>query len=355
MVRGLVVLRVKSQRIITFKRHRLESTALILDNLLGSFIPTRIVGAKIYRGAAKVSHESYKLTEYLRSERPFSKSQVDRLGEFYAGKRSSPPACHEEIIAWYEWLKAQTLNLVSFAIASQERDGQGPFEIAQSSRVKTKSSIADKVNRGARLSTMQDFAGVRFDVGATHSALLKIASTIESLAKQAYATVRIRNYLTSPQRGYRAVHVWITSETAGRAEIQLRTQLQAEWANTFEKLADLTGRRIRYEDDYQPSDPYLRATLANLLGLSESFYVSEAHLEKGFNAAQINMQAINTTARAIPVDPLVHRERAKIFKTMARYEETLANTAETNIGSLKMLRQTQDILARYPHGKGAEL
>lgn len=253
-----------------------------------------------------MSQESYTFTKYLCSSRPFSKSQVDRLGEFYAGKRSSPPDSHGEIIAWYEWLKAQTLDLVSFAIASQERDGQGPFEIAQSSRVKTKSSIADKINRGARLSTMQDFAGVRFDVGATHSTLLKIASTIKSLAEQAHATARIRNYLTDPQRGYRAVHVWLTSKTAGRVEIQLRTQLQAEWANTFEKLADLTGRRIRYEDDYQPSDPYLRATLANLLGLSESFYVSEAHLEKGFNAAQINLQAINTPTRAIPVDPLVH-------------------------------------------------
>lgn len=92
-----------------------------------------------------MSQESYTFTKYLCSSRPFSKSQVDRLGEFYAGKRSSPPASHGEIIAWYEWLKAQTLNLVSFAIASQERDGQGPFEIAQSSRVKTKSSIADKV------------------------------------------------------------------------------------------------------------------------------------------------------------------------------------------------------------------
>lgn len=302
-----------------------------------------------------MSQESYTVTKYLCSSRPFSKSQVDRLGEFYAGKRSSPPDSHGEIIAWYEWLKSQTLNLVSFAIASQERDGQGPFEIAQSSRVKTKSSIADKINRGARLSTMQDFAGVRFDVGATHSTLLKIASTIKSLAEQAHATARIRNYLTDPQRGYRAVHVWLTSKTAGRVEIQLRTQLQAEWANTFEKLADLTGRRIRYEDDYQPSDPYLRATLANLLGLSESFYASEANLEKGFNAAQINLQAINTPTRAIPVDPLVHRERAQIFQTMARYEETLANTAETNIGSLKILRQTQDILARYPYGKGAEL
>ena len=111
---------------------------------------------------------------------------------------------------------------------------------------------------------MQDFAGVRFDLGASHSVLLDIAKAIEVLVKQVNAEVTIKNYLSNPQRGYRAVHVWITSKPTGRVEIQLRTQLQAEWANTFEKLADLTGRRIRYEDDYRPANPELAIYLGKL-------------------------------------------------------------------------------------------
>ena len=64
-------------------------------------------------------------------------------------------------------------------------------------------------------------------------------------------------------------------------EIQLRTQLQAEWANTFEKLADLTGRRIRYEDDYRPANPDLQSIWANLLEVSDKFYGIETDLEEG--------------------------------------------------------------------------
>ena len=103
---------------------------------------------------------------------------------FRSGKRSTPPDCQEEIIAWYEWLKDETTKLVSSAVQSIDADGRGPFEAVQSVRVKTRSSIADKLNRGSRLSAMQDFAGVRFDLGAAHPVLLDIAKAIEVLVKR---------------------------------------------------------------------------------------------------------------------------------------------------------------------------
>jgi hypothetical protein len=45
--------------------------------------------------------------------------------------------------------------------------------------------------------------------------------------------------------GYRAVHVIVFPEGAP-IEIQVRTEWQHEWAEFFEKLADLVGRGIRY-------------------------------------------------------------------------------------------------------------
>jgi ppGpp synthetase/RelA/SpoT-type nucleotidyltranferase len=45
--------------------------------------------------------------------------------------------------------------------------------------------------------------------------------------------------------GYSAVHV-IASPEGAPIEIQVRTALQHEWAELFEKLADLVGRGIRY-------------------------------------------------------------------------------------------------------------
>lgn len=46
-----------------------------------------------------------------------------------------------------------------------------------------------------------------------------------------------RDYITRAQPGgYRALHLVVDS-AAGIVELQLRTLLQSEWANTFEKLA----------------------------------------------------------------------------------------------------------------------
>ena len=295
-----------------------------------------------------MSNETSIDANFLCEKRPFSNSQIDKLGEFYAGKRSTPPDCQEEIITWYEWLKDATSKLVSLAVRSIKVDGRGPFEVVQSARVKTRSSIADKINRGSRLSAMQDFAGVRFDLGATHSILLEIAQVIEVLVKQANAEVTIKNYLSNPQRGYRAVHVWVTSKSTGRVEIQLRTQLQAEWANTFEKLADLTGRRIRYEDDYRPAHPVLQTVWEDLLEISENFYNIESDLEDGYKSTQSSLQSIVATSRAIPVDPHVHRIRAEFYTNLANYELKLADTAENNNGTLKALRKLQDSLTDLP-------
>jgi len=50
---------------------------------------------------------------------------------------------------------------------------------------------------------------------------------------------------TEPSHGYRAVHVIVFVRSLP-VEIQIRTQLQHEWADLFEKLADHIGRRVRY-------------------------------------------------------------------------------------------------------------
>jgi hypothetical protein len=48
-----------------------------------------------------------------------------------------------------------------------------------------------------------------------------------------------------PSQGYRAVHVIVYPDGVP-VEIQVRTRWQHEWADMFEKLADLIGRGIRY-------------------------------------------------------------------------------------------------------------
>ncbi|MFD4293111.1 hypothetical protein ACFWPA_17120 [Rhodococcus sp. NPDC058505] len=45
--------------------------------------------------------------------------------------------------------------------------------------------------------------------------------------------------------GYRAVHIHLKLRRA-MAEVQVRTELQSKWANTYERLGDIVGRGIRY-------------------------------------------------------------------------------------------------------------
>ena len=64
----------------------------------------------------------------------------------------------------------------------------------------------------------------------------------------------------APMYGYAAVHVIVFPEGTP-IEIQIRTAWQHEWAELFEKLADLVGRGIRYgepplADPRSPSDEY---------------------------------------------------------------------------------------------------
>jgi ppGpp synthetase/RelA/SpoT-type nucleotidyltranferase len=48
-----------------------------------------------------------------------------------------------------------------------------------------------------------------------------------------------------PVQGYRAVHI-VAFPDGFPIEVQVRTRLQHDWAELFEKLADVLGRGIRY-------------------------------------------------------------------------------------------------------------
>lgn len=57
----------------------------------------------------------------------------------------------------------------------------------------------------------------------------------------------MRDLRDNPHSGYRAVHVWLRLP-GGRVEVQIRTVGQSAWANTYERIGDLLGRGIRYNE-----------------------------------------------------------------------------------------------------------
>ena len=121
-------------------------------------------------------------------------------------------------------------------------------EYTLSGRVKTEGTLLEKLRRmkTTPIMNVQDVAGFRFDCDLSLTEQLAIAEAFGNDFRQAGATrVDIRDFRKQPHSGYRAVHLHIRAK-AGRGEMQIRTALQAKWANIYEEAADIVGRDIRY-------------------------------------------------------------------------------------------------------------
>lgn len=124
--------------------------------------------------------------------------------------------------------------------------GSGAY--ALSARVKTKATLVDKLRRMKTfpLGNILDVSGVRFDCDMTLSEQTELAKLFEKdLLAAGVAKVSRVDMREEPHSGYRAVHLHLESD-GGKAELQVRTAMQAQWANLYEVAADIYGRSIRY-------------------------------------------------------------------------------------------------------------
>ncbi|NQX23312.1 hypothetical protein [Curtobacterium sp. VKM Ac-2852] len=134
------------------------------------------------------------------------------------------------------------------------------------SRPKTIDTLLQKLERtpGMHIGTVQDIAGIRFEAEMT---LDQQDAVAEAIAQHFdHGLEALRDLRKEPHSGYRAVHIWLRFEGAGRAEVQIRTHLQGQWANLFERAADVYGREIRY--DQMPDDPRRREIIERLIDMS---------------------------------------------------------------------------------------
>jgi putative GTP pyrophosphokinase len=105
---------------------------------------------------------------------------------------------------------------------------------------KSTAAIVDKLRRSSmRLTQMQDIAGCRIivpDIEQQNQLVTRLASMFDVL---------VFDRRLQPSHGYRAVHV-IVRDTDFPVEIQVRTQLQHDWAKYSEKIADRFGHELKY-------------------------------------------------------------------------------------------------------------
>ncbi|MDO5374130.1 MAG: RelA/SpoT domain-containing protein [Corynebacterium glutamicum] len=147
-----------------------------------------------------------------------------------------------------------------------------------SARPKMTKTLVEKLRRMGTtpIHRIQDIAGLRFDFDSNLTAQYRTADYLaERLTTAGANRAKVIDLRESPHSGYRAIHIHVNFE-AGRAEVQLRTALQAQWANVYEVAADVFGREIRYSDLEEIQDSLeVRSVLEQLHKLSDSAYNAE--------------------------------------------------------------------------------
>ena len=124
---------------------------------------------------------------------------------------------------------------------------------------KSTTSIFDKLHREKiRLSQMQDIAGCRIVVKDVQE-----QNRVIDLIRGAFSSVSTVDRRIKPNYGYRAVHLIVRTE-AKLIEVQVRTELQHNWAELSEKFSDKIDPAIKYGGGSRKTQDYL-SRLSNLI------------------------------------------------------------------------------------------
>lgn len=207
-----------------------------------------------------------------------SKSQIDKLGDRL--RKGTPRDGDEELLFAVLQSRRQVLSTVVERLRMiQLADGTS---LEPSSRVKTIGTLVEKLQRvGIGLSSVDDLAGARVVVGESRGTQDLVRDRILEL----FPGAKVNDRRVVPSSGYRAVHVVVSIDEA-RVEIQVRTTLQHQWAETYERLGDLFGREIRYNQTSSDSEP----VVAFMQRLSETIHSHELseleHLDSEERLAQ---------------------------------------------------------------------
>lgn len=142
-------------------------------------------------------------------------------------------------------------------------------EVTPTARVKTRETLMEKLRRGTRLSQVRDIAGARVVVNGTQ---LDQDGMAVFVGQMFAGDAEVVDRRTVPNHGYRAVHV-IGRVEGCWVEVQVRTRLQHQWAEAYERLADRVGRDIRYID--VALEEHAQKLVSELLELSDRVYAAE--------------------------------------------------------------------------------
>jgi putative GTP pyrophosphokinase len=188
-----------------------------------------------------------------------SKSQIDKLGE-----RLKSDVVSDSDLELLDRFR-RTFGPAYETVVSTIRD---TLKMEPTGRpAKTIESVREKLRRESmRLTQIQDIAGCRIVIPAIHDQDRAVIRLGEKFGDGVVVDRRQK-----PSYGYRAVHV-IVRRAERQVEIQIRTELQHQWAEVSEKAAD-SDPGIKYGK----GDPEQGSLLSRL---SDAIYEHELISEK---------------------------------------------------------------------------
>ncbi|TMS56061.1 hypothetical protein E0T84_00775 [Mycobacterium sp. DBP42] len=243
---------------------------------------------------------------------------------------------------WHNDLAAEvatTLYITNWQACPPDR-----FDIT--ARPKTVDTLVQKLQREPRLTLdqVQDLAGVRIDADITLDVQTALA---EEIAAHFGERSRVRDLRDNPHSGYRAVHVWLRLP-GGRVEVQIRTVGQSAWANTYERIGDLLGRGIRYNE--MPEDQDAREIVELMHQLADTLARNERSKVK-LVKTQAEMRIARESLQRMPVAKKVTRQ---YLETVALLEELEQRAQDMRDGQdaaqaeyLGTLTEVRRMLDRY--------
>jgi putative GTP pyrophosphokinase len=194
---------------------------------------------------------------------PFSKTQIDRLGNRLKGG----PHTEKDLRLLDEYRRSFGEAYETVVRILRQR---GEFPTGR--LAKSTLSIVEKLRRESlRLSQMQDIAGCRIVV----ENVLQQDQFIASL-KADFPGASVMDRRDNPSHGYRAVH--IVAEISGKPiEIQIRTSLQHLWAEVSEKSSDVLDPTIKYGGGPESWRNFLTKSSVSVASYEE--FEKQVHLE----------------------------------------------------------------------------
>lgn len=209
-----------------------------------------------------------------------------------------------------EWLVFESLrrrcNEVEQAIDVEIREVISEKDIDITPRFKNIETIREKLRRSPiRLSQMRDIVGFRIVAPGGRLRQDEIAARL-CFRFQSHK-VKTIDRRSNPIHGYRALHLEVEFDGMD-IEIQIRTRLQHEWAEAFERLADICGRGIRYGEplEYNHLEPHLHKLLVSLhlelVKLADLFGHYETHEFLHEARTVVQSEELLSQARSVSLD-----------------------------------------------------